>query len=125
MNNNSPEQINLLSKESQDSRSQKAGAFSPELDQYTPLMLTLCSEFSSLEVVKILLAAKANFKVHDKLTGDNILHLAVRWSTKIEIIEYLVRSLSSDLLFERNIKGETPLSISNSLKNTRATELLE
>jgi hypothetical protein len=88
-------------------------------------MLTLCSEFSSLEVVKILLAAKANFKVHDKLTGDNILHLAVRWSTKIEIIEYLVRSLSSDLLFERNIKGETPLSISNSLKNTRATELLE
>ena len=88
-------------------------------------MLTLCSEFSSLEVVKILLAAKANFKVHDKRTGDNILHLAVRWSTKIEIIEYLVRSLSSDLLFERNNKGETPLSISNSLKNTRATDLLE
>ena len=69
--------------------------------------------------------AKANFKVHDKRTGDNILHLAVRWSTKIEIIEYLVRSLSSDLLFERNNKGETPLSISNSLKNTRATDLLE
>jgi len=66
LNNNSPEQINLLSKESQDTRSQKAGAFSPEFDQYTPLMLTLCSEFSSLEVVKILLAAKANFKVHDK-----------------------------------------------------------
>ena len=52
-------------------------------------MLALCTEHASLDVVKLLLAAKADFNVHDKLSGDNILHLAVRWSIKIEIIEYL------------------------------------
>jgi hypothetical protein len=33
--------------------------------------------------------------------------------------------LSSDLLFERNLKGETPLSIASNLKNTKMTKLLE
>ena len=88
-------------------------------------MLALCTEHASLDVVKNLLAAKADFNVHDKLTGDNVLHLAVRWSIKIEIIEYLVRSLKSDLLFERNLKGETPYSICSSLKNKKVAELLE
>ena len=88
-------------------------------------MLALCTEHASLDVVKHLLSAKADYNVHGKVTGDNILHLAVRWSIKIEIIEYLVRSLKSDLLFERNLKGETPYSISNSLKNKKVSDLLE
>ena len=59
------------------------------------------------------------------MTGDNIIHLSARFSAKIEITEYLVKSLSSDLLFERNLKGDTPLSIASNLKNAKMTKLLE
>jgi ankyrin repeat protein len=88
-------------------------------------MLAICSEHGTLDIVKQLLNAGANFKVHDKINGDNIIHLSARYSAKIDIIEYLVKSLSSELLFERNLKGETPLSIASDLKNTRMTQLLE
>ena len=119
------EQVNLPALESQDIRPLKTGPFSPEFESYTPLMLAICSEHGSLEVIKELLKAGANFKVHEKVSGDNIIHLSARYSAKIEIIEYLVKSLSSDLLFERNLKGETPLSIASNLKNTKMTKLLE
>ena len=88
-------------------------------------MLAVSSEHGSLDVVKQLLTAGAHYKVHDKVSGDNIIHLSARWSAKIEIIEYLVKSLSSELLFERNLKGETPLSIASNLKNIKMTKLLE
>jgi|LauGreDrversion4_2_1035121.scaffolds.fasta_scaffold298554_1 ankyrin repeat protein len=88
-------------------------------------MLAICSEHGTLEIVKILLTAGANFRVHDRINGDNIIHLSARYSANIAIIEYLVKSLSSDLLFERNLKGETPLSIASSLKNVKMTQLLE
>jgi ankyrin repeat protein len=113
------EQVNLQALESQDIRPLKTGPFSPEFEFYTPLMLAICSEHGTLETVKQLLTAGANFRIHDKINGDNIIHLSARYSAKIEIIEYLVKSLSSDLLFERNQKGETPLSIASSLKNVR------
>lgn len=119
------EQVNLPALESQDIRPLKTGPFSPEFESYTPLMFAICSENGTLDVVKQLLTAGANFKVHEKVSGDNIIHLSARWSAKIEIIEYLVKSLSSDLLFERNLKGETPLSIAANLKNTKMTQLLE
>lgn len=41
-------------------------------------MLALVSDHANLEVIKLLLAAKANFNVREKTTGDNILHLAAR-----------------------------------------------
>ncbi len=41
------------------------------------------------------------------------------------MIEYLVRSLNQEMLFERNLKGDTPLSICITLKNQKAVELLE
>lgn len=75
-------------------------------------MLAIVSEYSNLDCVKILLANSANYTIRDKLSGDNILHLAARYCTKLEILEYLVRSLNQDMLFERNLKGDTPLSIS-------------
>jgi ankyrin repeat protein len=84
-------------------------------------MLAICSEHGTQDIVKQLLIGGANFKVHDNITGDNIFHLSARYSAKIDIIEYLVKSLSSELemLIERNLKGETPLSIASNLKNTR------
>ena len=88
-------------------------------------MLAIASEHTNLDIIKQLLAAGADYKVHEKVTGDNIIHLSARWSAKIEIIEYLVRSLSSELLFERNLKGETPLSIAANLKNQKMIKLLE
>lgn len=88
-------------------------------------MLAIASEHTNLDIIKQLLAAGADYKVHEKVTDDNIIHLSARWSAKIEIIEYLVRSLSSELLFERNSKGETPLSIAANLKNQKMIKLLE
>lgn len=80
-------------------------------------MLAIVSENANLEIVKQLLAARANYSMNEKLTGDNILHLAARWCSKLDILEYLVRSLNHEMLFERNLKGDTPLSICITLKN--------
>lgn len=88
-------------------------------------MLAIISEKANLDVVKMLLGAQANYSFHEKTTGDNILHLAARWSTPLEILEYLVRSINQDMLFERNLKGDTPLSICINLKNDKAIKLLE
>lgn len=63
--------------------------------------------------------------MRESTRGDNIIHLAARWSEKIEIIEYLVKSLSADLLFERNQQGDTPLSIASNLKKSKMVKLLE
>jgi ankyrin repeat protein len=57
-------------------------------------MLAVVSDQANLEVIKLLLAAKADFNVREKTTGDNILHLAARSCVKIEILEYLTRSLN-------------------------------
>jgi ankyrin repeat protein len=86
-------------------------------------MLAICSEHGTFEIVKCLLNAGANFKVRDKINGDNIFHLSARYSAKIDIIEYLINSMSPELelLFERNLKGETPFSIASNLKNARMT----
>jgi hypothetical protein len=88
-------------------------------------MLAIISENANLDVVKMLLGAQANYSFHEKTTGDNILHLAARWSTPLEILEYLVRSINQDMLFERNLKGDTPLSICINQKNDKAIKLLE
>lgn len=75
-------------------------------------MLAIVSEHANLECVKHLLANNANYTIREKVSGDNILHLATRSNTKSDILEYLIRSLNQEMLFERNLKGDTPLSIS-------------
>jgi hypothetical protein len=39
----------------------KSGALVPEFEGFTPLMLAVVSEKASLEIIKQLLAAQANF----------------------------------------------------------------
>lgn len=73
------DQVNFTALESQDIR--KAGTYIPEFEGFTPLMLAVVSEKSNLDCVKQLLAAKVNFKVREKVTGDNLLHLAARSGT--------------------------------------------
>lgn len=102
---------NLAAMESQDTRSSKAGAFVAELEGYTPLMLAICGENANLEVVKCLLAAQVDYTCREKSTGNNILHLAARHCANFDILEYLVKNLKQEYLFERNLKGETPLTI--------------
>lgn len=63
--------------------------------------------------------------MNEKLTGDNILHLAARWCPKLDILEYLVRSLNHEMLFERNLKGDTPLSICITLKTKMESNYLK
>lgn len=110
--------------ESQDIR-RPSSVFKPEYEGYTPLMLAVVTERASLVLVKQLLAARATYSTRDKVTGDNILHLAARYCPHLEILEYLVKSLNQEMLFERNTKGDTPLSICVSLKNGPAIALLE
>ena len=85
------DQVNLPAKESQDFK--RSGTFQPEYDEFTPLMLALVSEKPSLDVVKQLLAAHANFTFIEKTSGDNIIHLAARYCPSLEVLEYLIRSL--------------------------------
>jgi len=103
----------------------KTGDYKSEFADYTPLMLAIVSDKANLEVVKQLLASQSNFNVREKSTGNNILHLAAASCPNLDIIDYLVRSLNQDMLFERNQKGDTPLNICVNTKNKPATELME
>jgi hypothetical protein len=120
---NQDAQVNYTALESQDTR--KSGAYTPEFEGFTPLMLAVVSDKSNLDCIKQLLAAQASFTQREKSTGDNILHLAARSATPLATMEYLVRSLSQEMLFERNLKGDTPLSICTLQKLTQHVELLE
>jgi len=86
--------------------------------------MAMVSEIPSLDIVKLLLASQANYQVRDKHNQDNILHLAARYQNKVDILEYLVKSIDHDLLFERNMQGDTPLSISEERHNQPAIDCL-
>jgi ankyrin repeat protein len=94
-----------------------------ELGGFSPLMLACVSEKSNLETVKVLLSAGASFTTRSP-DDQNILHLTARFGLT-EVLEYLVKNLPSDYLFERNQKGETPLMICQQNKNQKSIQLLE
>lgn len=100
-----------------------AGPLTHELGGYTPLMLACCTDKGSLDVVKALLSAGAGFNSRDK-DGSNLLHITAR-SGPVPVLEYLVKNLPQEYLFERNQKGETPLTICEAAKNTRGVQMLE
>ena len=83
----------------------------PEFVDFAPIMLAVVSEKANISSVKDLLSAQANFGMVDKSSQDNLLHLAARWTSGWEILEYLVSNLTKDLLFQRNKQGDTPYSI--------------
>lgn len=125
LSNSLTDQVNMPVTEFGDIRPLYTGGYVPEFEGFTPLMLAVVSEKANLEVVKQLLASQATFTNKEKQTGDNIVHLAARHCANLEILEYLVRSLNQDMLFERNKKGETPLSICEAHKNQAGIALLE
>jgi hypothetical protein len=100
-----------------------SGSFVQELSGYTPLMLACVGDKSNLETVKVLLSAGATFATRDR-EGSNILHLTAKFG-KNNVLEYLVKNLPADYLFERNQKGETPLTICEQAKDEQGIALLE
>jgi len=116
------DEVNVTCWESQDVK--KNGEYKTEYDGFTPLMLAVVSENGNLDVIKQLLASQSNFNIREKSTGNNILHLAAIYP-KLEIIDYLGRSLNQEMLFERNQKGDTPLSIVETNKNQSAIDAFE
>jgi len=118
--------LNVASLESIDSfgANKKASPFTPELQGYTPLMLAVASPKANLECVKILLSQNADQKCREAQTDNSLLHLCAKYSTKNEIMEYIVKNLKLNL-FERNKNGDTPISICEANKNVKSVKLLE
>ena len=104
------EAVDLAAMESADRRPAKGGPFQPELNAYTPLMLAVIGPTPSLDCVKALLAAQADYRVRDKITGSNLLHLAAEKCSSDAVFEYLFKNLKVDV-FARNDAGHTPLTL--------------
>lgn len=101
-----------------------AGALQQEMTGYTPLMLACVAEKATLDAVKTLLAQNADFKKREPRDGNTVLHLAAKHAPH-DILEYLVMNIPNEMLFERNTKGDTALTICQASNNTKAVLLLE
>ena len=77
-----------------------------------------------MEAVKCLLAHKANFRIKEKGTNNNLLHLAAERCKSAAVFEYLLKNLGLDI-GETNKDGQTPLSICIENKQTKKINLCE
>jgi ankyrin repeat protein len=80
-----------------------------EFTGYTPLMLAVAGGGQNIECIRILVANKADLSIVDPL-GNTILHIAATYQNN-EALEFLLSHSQKLNVFERNQKGETPLSI--------------
>lgn len=88
-------------------------------------MLAIVSPTPRMECVKLLLSRGADYRIREKGTDNNILHLCAKVNkNNTNILEYLARNLKLNL-FERNNDGDTPLSICQYNKNVAACKILE
>jgi len=101
-----------------------SGPLQPEMQGFTPLMLACVGEKATLEAVKTLLALKADFKKREPRDGNTVLYLAAKHAPH-DVLEYLVTNIPTEMLFERNTKGDTALTICQASNNTKAVDLLE
>ena len=74
--------------------------------------------------MKILFKKDVQHGVTEKSTGNNILHLASKHSTDIEVLEYVVKYARVDI-FARNNAGETALVIAESVGNQAGVQIIE
>ena len=63
-----------------------------------------------METVQLLILSKANTKVLEFATGNNLFHLAALYCKNNEIFNYIVKNVKLDLS-ARNKQGETLASI--------------
>jgi len=88
----------------------KDGPLFYEYHGYTPLQLAIVSPYSDMDTVELLILSKANTKVLEFATGNNLFHLAALYCTNNEIFNYIVKNVKLDLS-ARNKQGETLASI--------------
>lgn len=111
-------------KEQVDTQVKAKGPYQPEFNKFIPLQLAIVSERANLELVKFLVAESNLTQVQVDSTGDNLIHLAAKYATKREILEYLARTIP-ELIFQRNQQGETPLSIAQQKDKSDFVKMLE
>ena len=85
-------------------------------------MLATANGDENLEVVKLLLQSKADISLKDPV-NNNLLHIASRYESA-KILDYLIQNSRLNPL-ERNIAGETPLSIATASQNKQLAELMK
>jgi ankyrin repeat protein len=110
--------------ELQDIKPIKAGPLSHEYQGYTPLQLVVVSAFSDLETLQILLQQRANTKITERETGNNLYHLAAIHCTNFDVFQYIVKNVDLDL-FERNKAGETLASLVKASDDKKRYQLVE
>lgn len=89
-------------------------------------MLAVAGGGQNIECIRILVQHKADTNIVDS-QGNTILHIAAIYQNN-EALDFLLHSNKSLNVFERNLKGETPLSIAQERKDdkgARALKLLE
>ena len=117
--------IEKKAEESSDRYQSKSGPFKTELHDFTPLQLAIASPYSNVNTVRILFSHRANQKVVEASSGNNILHLAVKHcGENTEILNYVIKNAGIDI-FARNSSGETAISMARSRGNAKACEIIE
>ena len=86
-------------------------------------MLAVAAGGHTSECVKILLGSKADYNVRDS-QGNSILHIAAIYQN-YHSLEYLLKNCPKLSIFERNTKGDTPLSIIQERKDDESLNVLK
>ena len=109
--------------ETADRNAAKSGPFKTEYNDYNALQLAIVTPYQSVSTVKALFGRDIGHDVTENSTGNNILHLAAKYSTEIEVLQYIVKNARLDI-FARNNEGDTALTLCQSVGNTRGVEII-
>ena len=92
---------------------------------FTPLMLSIVMPYMhsndavnpiAFEIVKTLVDAGANTQLTENTFDDNLFHLACKYSTDVQLSEYLFNNINLDLNGKNN-EGMTPRDICRADRN--------
>lgn len=119
-----PTSVDIKALETADRTQAKGVPFKPEYGQFTPLQLCIVSPHVNLDCVKTLFAADANHEVRERETNNNIIHLAAKYCSNLEVLEYVVKNAKVDI-FERNKAGENALTICQEFNTAEAAQIIE
>ena len=115
--------VDLKVMETADRNAAKSGPFKTEYNDFTVLQLALVTPNQSVGTVKALFGRDVNQSVTENSTGNNILHLAAKYSTNIEVLEYVVKNARLDI-FARNNEGDTALTLCQSVGNADGVAII-
>jgi hypothetical protein len=82
------------------------------------------SPHADLDTVQLLLQQRANTKVIERDTGNNLYHLAALYCTENAVFNYIVKNVDLDF-FARNKAGETLASLIKTADNKERIAVVE